>query len=83
MRLPWRKTRQQEAPVEEPRPGMDDALQALRRSRAAADAARSRGPQVAELVERLRSLREENHISDRFRQAVREGYGEGHHADGT
>jgi hypothetical protein len=84
MRLPWRKARACPAPAPaEPRPGMADAAAAVNDAKAAVGAARSRGPQVAELVDRLRSMREENHISARFDQAVREGYrGGGRHAGG-
>jgi hypothetical protein len=84
MRLPWRRARAcPPAEPERPRPGMDAALAAVNDARAAVGAAESRGPQVAELVDRLRSLRQENHISDRFEQAVRDGYrGGGGHADG-
>lgn len=81
MRLPWRKRRQQETACGE-RPGMDAALAAVHDARAAVGAAKSRGPQVAEVVDRLRSLKQENHISDRFEQAVREGYRGGGHAGG-
>ena len=73
MRLWRRRAREEAARVDEPRPGMDAALAAVHRSREAANDARSRAPQVAEVVARLRSLKEENHISARFDEAVREG----------
>ena len=83
MRLPWRKARAcPAAAADEPRPGMDDALAAVHASREAVGDARSRGRQVAEVVDRLRSLRQENHISDRFDQAVRDGFRGGDHAGG-
>lgn len=83
MRLPWRKTRPCPSPgADAPRQGMDDALAAVNDARAAVGSARARGPQVAELVDRLRSLRQENHISARFEQAVRDGYRGGGHAGG-
>ena len=81
MRLPWRKARARPAPAaDERRPGMDAALAAVHDAKAAVGAAKSRAPQVAEVVDRLRSLRQENHISDRFDQAVRDGYRGGGHA---
>lgn len=80
---PWRKARARSGPVADvPPPGMDAALAAVNEARAAVGDARDRAPQVAELVARLRSLRQENHISARFEQAVREGYRGGGHADG-
>lgn len=83
MRLPWRKARVREEPVaDEPRPGMDEALAAVHAARNAVGDARSRTPQVDLLVERLRSLREENHISARFEEALRNGFREGGHANG-
>jgi hypothetical protein len=82
MRLPWRKTREEPAAAAEPRPGMADAGRAVAAARGAVAESRERGPAVAHVVARLRSLREENHISARFDQAVRDGYTGRHHAGG-
>lgn len=83
MRLPWRKARACPAPVaDKPRAGMADALAAVHASRAAVGEARSRSAQVAVVVARLGSLKQENHISDRFEQAVRDGFRWGGHAGG-
>lgn len=80
MRLPWRKPREESVVVDEPRPGMDAAGRAVAAARGALAEARERGGDVAHTVARLRSLREENHISDRFEEAVRDGFRGGGHA---
>ncbi|MBS2962587.1 hypothetical protein KGA66_05980 [Actinocrinis puniceicyclus] len=63
MRAPWRRHRRQPA---------DASALAVRDARAALQESARSGPEVADLVARLRAIREVNHFSERVAQLLQE-----------
>jgi hypothetical protein len=72
MRLPWGRRAERDGQLA-------DARQAVAEAKQGARAVEEREPQVRQVVDNLREIRQSNHFSERLAAVLRE-YPRGHHA---